>query len=598
MKMSLITKEVEVGLSGTSIQWYKNKGYIVDNQKTIIVKIEDLQNKSGTKVDVKCDNCYQTLKVTWYNYSKCIHENNTYYCNQCSAKLFGVKKANDTKLLKGTSFQQWCIDNNQHDLLERWDYQLNKCRPDEISYASQGFNKKGYWLKCLNNLEHKSELRNIQAFTCGQQAGLDCNQCNSFYQWCIANEHGNILDRWDYELNICDPINVSKKSHGYNDKGYWFKCSIDESHESELKSIDRFVSGQKGSIECNQCKMIFFTHPYLIKYFKNEEDSKKYSICSNKKALLKCPDCGYEKLKTINDFGKDGFGCPKCSDGVPYSEKFICNLLEQHNINFQCQKIFDWSNKRYDFYVPDYNILIETHGIQHYEQSPQFGFKTLRNEQENDSIKLDLALKNGIKYYISLDCRESSLDWIKNSVIKSDFFTLLNIVDNTNWLKCHEYAVSSRVKEVCDLWNSGLNNVQQIANKIKLYKTTVVKYLKQGAELAWCNYDQKEESIKNINKLIQEKIRKVICLNDNNKIFNSLTDAGKFYNISNSCVGNCCSNHRPSGGKHPITNEPLHWMYYDEYLKLQNNNQIEILQDNQDIQIQDSDFIVSEVINQ
>jgi Zn finger protein HypA/HybF involved in hydrogenase expression len=570
--MGLITKKVEIRLGGTNIQWYKDKGYLGTKNDKIMVKIEDLQNKSTTEVDVQCDNCNKVLKVVWANYTKCVHDNDKYYCNICSNKLFGVSKSNKTKLSKSISFKQWCVQNDQQILLSRWDYELNKCDPDEINYASNGINRQGYWFKCLNNQKHKSELKNIQSFTCGQQNDLDCKQCNSFYQWCIDNNYKDILERWDYELNNCIPDEITYRSCGYNKKGYWFKCLINK-HESELKSIDRFVGGQKGSIECNQCKMILFTHPNLVKYFVNIEDVKKYSIGSNQKVLLKCPDCGYEKLKIINDFGTDGFGCPKCNDGISYGEKFMFNLLEQLDISFQFQKIFDWSNKRYDFYLIDYKTIIEIQGLQHYQQSPQTGFMSLRCEQENDEIKENLALENNIKYYISLDCRESNLEWIKNSVINSILFKIFDFNhNNIDWVKCHEYAVSSKVKEVCDLWCSGINNVKLISERVKLYRTTIVKYLKIGLELGWCDYNHEKELIKNRKKGGLKNSKKVICINTM-EVFNSIMGGSEYYNIPASNITMCCSNKRKSAGKHPITNEPLQWMHYDDYLTMQQNNQ-------------------------
>ena len=33
--------------------------------------------------------------------------------------------------------------------------------------------------------------------------------------------------------------------------------------------------------------------------------------------------------------------CRKCSDGISYPEKFLYSILEQLNIDFETQKIFD-----------------------------------------------------------------------------------------------------------------------------------------------------------------------------------------------------------------------------------------------------------------
>ena len=82
---------------------------------------------------------------------------------------------------------------------------------------------------------------------------------------------------------------------------------------------------------------LYTTHPEYVKYFVNEEDSKRTSYGSNKKFLMKCPECGYEKLQTVNRLISQGFACQCCSDGISYGEKFILNLLIKLNIQFITQ---------------------------------------------------------------------------------------------------------------------------------------------------------------------------------------------------------------------------------------------------------------------
>lgn len=64
---------------------------------------------------------------------------------------------------------------------------------------------------------------------------------------------------------------------------------------------------------------------------------------------------------------------------------------------------------------------------------------------------------------------------------------------------------------------------------------------------------------------------KVICL-ETLQVFDTIDKAQKWCNIKTG-VGKCCRGKAKSAGKHPITKQPLHWMYYDEYLKLQEGQQ-------------------------
>ena len=94
-----------------------------------------------------------------------------------------------TKLKNGKSFYDWCYENLSKEeadkIMERWDYDLNinkygeQLSPKDISYGSMGFDKKGYWFKCLDYSEHKSELKNTKGFTRGQNGSLNCDQCNT-----------------------------------------------------------------------------------------------------------------------------------------------------------------------------------------------------------------------------------------------------------------------------------------------------------------------------------------------------------------------------------------------------------------------------------
>lgn len=67
--------------------------------------------------------------------------------------------------------------------------------------------------------------------------------------------------------------------------------------------------------------------------------------------------------------------------------------------------------------------------------------------------------------------------------------------------------------------------------------------------------------------------KKVICLSTK-KVFNCLSEAAKFYGIkSSSNIGACCRGERNYCRK-LSDGTPLKWMYYEDYLKLNNKNEI------------------------
>ena len=85
-----------------------------------------------------------------------------------------------------------------------------------------------------------------------------------------------------------------------------------------------------------------------------------------------------------------------------------------------------------------------------------------------------------------------------------------------------------------------------------------------------------QEKMKKANEIAKMKrSKKVICLTTN-KVFESIKDAGEFYNIKNSShIGACCKDKRKYCGK--LKNgEVLKWMLYDEYLKLSDDDKLNI----------------------
>lgn len=71
----------------------------------------------------------------------------------------------------------------------------------------------------------------------------------SFYDWCIENDRSDLLDRWDYELNDCDPTEVSYASR----KKCYFKCDKHAWHDSKIVTLSSITSGGN-NLKCNQCE--------------------------------------------------------------------------------------------------------------------------------------------------------------------------------------------------------------------------------------------------------------------------------------------------------------------------------------------------------
>ena len=392
---------------------------------------------------------------------------------------------------------------------------------------------------------------------------------------------GDILKTNTGELCILKQIRI-KDNKDWNRKGYKYKCLVC-GYVGNI--LEQTLKRNNGCPICGCNKTVkgindmYKTNPSLASLLANPEDGYRHSQNSNYKVDWKCPYCSYIiKNKRISTVNKYGLSCPKCGDGISYPEKIMFNVLEQLNIDFIYQLTKtnkEWCKTyRYDFYfkINNEEYIIETHGIQHYSNITSFkscNGRNLQEEQENDKFKKGLAIKNGIKSenYIVIDCRKSELEWIKNNILKSKLNNIFDL-SKINWLKCHKYACSSLVRQICDLWNSGIRSTKEISEMTKISRSVVIKYLKQGNELKWCNYNPKYNMSQTYKKAIKKTSKKVICLN-NKQIFVSLSQATHRTGINN--IYKCCKGKTTYSGKDPITKEKLHWMYYDEYIEKYNN---------------------------
>ena len=308
-----------------------------------------------------------------------------------------------------------------------------------------------------------------------------------------------------------------------------------------------------GLIKCKLGRIlniIYYKAQWMIGLGMSIEDAKKYTIGNHEKIEVKCPDCGkIKKIAPKTIYKTHSIQC-SCGDGISYPEKFLENVLIQLNVKYERQYKTDWSqNRRYDFYLLDANTIIEVHGGQHYRDTARG--RSLKEEQENDKLKEELAFKNGINNYIVIDCRESTLNWIKNNILNSKLNELFDL-NRVDWNKCLEYSLKNKVKEICDYKKEHTElSVADLAKEFGMNKSTITKYLKQGTELGWCKYDAKEEKRRSsiLNGKCRGKLVSQFTLEGKFiKTYPSAYEAEKQTGINYQCIGNCCRGKQKTAG--------------------------------------------------
>lgn len=173
--------------------------------------------------------------------------------------------------------------------------------------------------------------------------------------------------------------------------------------------------------------------------------------------------------------------CYRSKSGTgSFPERLMDSVLRQLNVSFEREVVFDWSRpsgtnalkgfKRYDFYLPKQNAIIEVHGAQHYSGGFEvFGGRTLEEEKENDYVKQVIAQQNGISNYIVINAAVSTIPYIRESISSnSDFLSLFDVTD-INWMEI-KTSIQGRLDEDLPLYQLERSYYETLC---ELYASTI-----------------------------------------------------------------------------------------------------------------------------
>ena len=226
-----------------------------------------------------------------------------------------------------------------------------------------------------------------------------CPKCSATYKVTYKEfvKKANIVhcNRYVYGLNYISynkEIDIKCPKHGV------FKCKP-SNHINQLHGCPKCgrekVAKQLAWTTDDFIKKSKLTHGEKYGY------SNSHYVNYNTPVVITCPRHGDFLQKPGNHFNRES-GCPKCS--MSKGEQKLSRLLEENSIDFVSQKTFDeCKNKRvlpFDFYLPDYDILIEYDGEQHYKPIDHFGgIESFNQIQSNDIIKNEFCENNSIRLY-------------------------------------------------------------------------------------------------------------------------------------------------------------------------------------------------------
>ena len=303
---------------------------------------------------------------------------------------------------------------------------------------------------------------------------------------------------------------------------------------------------------------LWTTNQEIAMLLLDKNDGYRLTRSSGQKTNFICPNCGEVLNRSVHNVFRKGLTCSVCGDGISYPNKFMASMLSQLKINYIPEFHIDGAAYRYDFYVPLYNMIIEMHGRQHYEDwlMPN---SSVQDVQNNDKLKLDFAISHNIQTYICIDARNSDINYISSNIVSSELKNIfdLSIVD---WRMCGYYAASSMIHAAAQLYNTNYTT-DEIATCLKVHVSTIYNWLTKATELKLCTWVKSKG-------FLNEK-RSVVLLNTM-EIFESVSSGGKQYNVSIQNIIKTCQKTRSYAGIHPDTGEPMVWRYIEDY----NENEI------------------------
>lgn len=236
----------------------------------------------------------------------------------------------------------------------------------------------------------------------------------------ICPDHGEFtqIARGHYQsgcMKCGHVISSSKQSISYED----FLKRVKEIHgdKYDYSLVEYKNMKTKIRIQCNKCKFIFERTPenhilskkgcprYIGKYKTTSDiikefqevhgDKYDYSLVEYKIAIgkvkIKCMKC-LNIFEQASSNHRKGVGCPSCNNKT---EGLVYGWLQSNYSNVDREVIFeDLPNARFDFYLEDYDLVIELDGAQHFRQVANWD--SPESTQAKDKAKMDFCLANNI----------------------------------------------------------------------------------------------------------------------------------------------------------------------------------------------------------
>lgn len=218
--------------------------------------------------------------------------------------------------------------------------------------------------------------------------GYGCKECGIEERRLTQEEfvkRSNKIHNNKYDYSLVDYVNCRTKVKIICKRcGKIFEMVPQDHLDNHGCSTCEHIIGSSKNRNCIGDKELFIkkaraVHGDKYDYFFVEYVNRKTPV------KIVCPEHGEFWQKPSSH--TKGYGCSRCKQSL--QERIVNKWLEDNKIINEYEKYYpdlkDILPLSYDFYLPDYNLLIECNGRQHYEPV-QFNGKTI--EEAKEDLKL------------------------------------------------------------------------------------------------------------------------------------------------------------------------------------------------------------------
>ena len=427
----ILNEYIEIIGNSKNLKYYRDKGYDIEVNKKITIKVDDLSHGSTFKIDISCDICHDEKKISWSSYYK-YRENDKdkkYHCKNCC-----INKTKKTNQIKYGGNSPTC-SNKVVDKIKKTNqirYGNNSSLHGNRQQVIEGIFLEKYGEKTpLKNDKIKERIKETLLENWGVEHPLKSKDI-------LDKLKSTNLEKWGFDNPSKSPIVINKiKEHNLEKWGVdWyyksdeFKSKRNETILEKYETDDYFKSKHRKNYVVGN-KVENYPDLEIIGY-------------QNKFFEIRCDNCNENfEIKTDVLYKRNKENhiiCTRCnklnSNFRSNAEIEICNFLEEYNIVVTTSRR-NIIKGELDIYLPEYKIAIEYNGLFWHNEN----FK----DKNYHFSKYDNCKKLGIKL---IQIWEDQ--WLTDKdKVKSFLLSKLKIYKNKIWArKCKIKLVDYKEKDV------------------------------------------------------------------------------------------------------------------------------------------------------